>query len=329
MDAMKFELTKMKSFDDGIDAWKMISSLEKDKLCNKHDTDVIPSMWAFKYKTNKEGHVTECKARITQCGNRHANQMSRSDGYSPVLRGQTLRTLISECGADFELDTYDVPLAYLNGMSERCIIMECPPGFQEYDENNNKQYMLLQRNLYGGKDSGRIWADLLSAFLRKNGYHQSSRDSCLYYNSERTVFLVVYVDDLLIASKDPTAKKKITDALFTEFAIKREGPLNWYLGIGYDKVAPEDGGGWKLSQKTFIQSLVRQTNVENDNPVSTPYRNKDPFKVPDSPPSEGEIEALEKSENVNLQQLIGSLLYVSTNTRPDIALAVSRIARYV
>ena len=135
----------------------------------------------------------------------------------------------------------------------------------------------------------------------------------------------MYVDDLLIASKDPTAKKKITDALFAEFAIKREGPLTWYLGIGYDKVAPEDGGGWKLSQKTFIQSLVRKTTTLSPRHTETKTRSR--FRTP--PPSEGEIEALEKSENVNLQQLIGSLLYVSTNTRPDIALAVSRIARYV
>jgi len=202
-----------------------ITEKEAHLLAKKHHLEILHSMWAYKIKSDKKGFIKEFRCRITQCGNGDVTMTSRDDGFSPVIRQMTTRALISETQATHNLECFDAPLAYLNGMARRLIIMHAPPGHAKFDTEGRPMKVILRRNLYGGVDSGKIWGEMLDEELHGCGLIKSVNDPCLYFNDDRSVILTTYVDDILMAWNDITKKDRVVRILEGKFAIKHEGPL--------------------------------------------------------------------------------------------------------
>ncbi|XP_062557373.1 uncharacterized protein LOC134222246 [Armigeres subalbatus] len=149
------------------------------------------------------------------------------------------------------------------------------------------------------------------------GFRQCQSDACLYIRQDGgdTIILVVYVDDLLVGCKDAA---KISDVLMTlrkSFDITDLGMVKYFLG---QEVRREDGC-YSLRLTSYIEELVEKFGLAECNPCKTPM---DPGYVR----YEG---SQPLSDITRYRSLVGALLYISVNARPDIAASVLFLGRRV
>jgi hypothetical protein len=89
---------------------------------------------------------------------------------------------------------------------------------------------VVLKALYGLRQSGREWNSELNQWLLDRGYLRSMPEPCLYYRFENdTVMLVlIYVDDILVATNDEEGKKELFADLDKAYGIKDQGLLTDY-----------------------------------------------------------------------------------------------------
>lgn len=106
-----------------------------------------------------------------------------------------------------------------------------PPGF--IDSNFPSYVCYLHKALYGLKQAPRAWFDRLRFTLLGWGFKNSKVDSSLFYlnTSYQLIFILIYVDDILVTSNNLLHLKSFTKKLHQMFALKDLGPLHYFLGI--------------------------------------------------------------------------------------------------
>jgi hypothetical protein len=182
-------------------------------------------------------------------------------------------------------------------------------------------FALLNRNLYGGVDSGKQWYDHNTKFITEElQLIQCPEDPCLFYNDERSVYIACYVDDLIIATSNQELQDEYYKLFYAKYAIKNEGPIHWYLGVKYERTE----SGLFTSQTAHINKLIEFCDLNDAHPTLKPYSTRQTIIPNDEYTCPREHQ--EKQEW--LQKVVGQLIYLSCCTRPDIATATNILARY-
>lgn len=127
------------------------------------------------------------------------------------------------------------------------------------------------------------------------------------------VYLVLYVDDGILLAQDDEALDEMLSIIKKEFVITTS-PVNTFVGMEIERL--EDDSIF-IHQRGFISSLLNKFNMQDCKPVATPMQGN-----LDLSPAE------QCSMDFPYRQLIGSLLFLARSTRPDIAYAVAKLARY-
>ena len=145
--------------------------------------------------------------------------------FSLVVKYNSIRLLLAlSAYYDIELEQMDVKTAFLHGSLDEEIFMAQPEGFIERGLEDN--VCLLKKSLYGLKQSPRQWYLKFDEFMISHGYCISQFDSCVYYkflSSSGGIYLLLYVDDILIACKQKEEIQKLKVELSTEFEMKDLG----------------------------------------------------------------------------------------------------------
>ena len=210
----------------------------------------------------------------------------------------------------------DVTTAFLNGELDEEVYMKQPKGFAVKGQEN--LVCKLKKSIYGLKQASRCWNTVLDAQLKKMGFSQSASDPCIYTSSEETFMIAEYVDDIILAGKTDRRMKEVKEAMGKCFKVKDMGELHYILGVSITQES-EKGKTW-IGQSKYILKILTKFGMENSKCVSTPVDANDKL-----------LAASEDSELVDqrlYQSVVGSLLYLSCWTRPDITFAVSNAARF-
>ncbi|KAG8491329.1 hypothetical protein CXB51_014498 [Gossypium anomalum] len=127
-----------------------------------------------------------------------------TDVFSPVVKHSSIRPLLGIVAMhDLELEQLDVKTAFLHGELGENIYMQQPEGFKVLEKED--YVCLLKKSLYGLKQSPRQWYKRFDSFMTSHDFKRSSFNSCVYFkkNSDGSfVYLLLYVNDMLIAAKD-------------------------------------------------------------------------------------------------------------------------------
>ncbi|MBW0495113.1 hypothetical protein O181_034828 [Austropuccinia psidii MF-1] len=162
------------------------------------------------------------------------------------------------------------------------------------------------------------WYERLKHWLKKIGFKACILYPCVFYQPGQTpTWLYVHVDDIAIFSKNANIFKREVAA---GFKIKDVGQANLILGI---KVCHSDTHVL-LDQQHFTESLLHLYGMESCRPVLTPLPPNEHLQLP----APGEINEF-KRLHINYQSAIGSINYLSTATRPDLAFAVSSLSQFL
>jgi hypothetical protein len=273
----------------------------------------LPAKWVLVTKPAEGGGV-RYKARLVAKGFMQVEGRDYTDVYAPVSKHATLRALLAKAAReDLHLRQLDVKTAFLNGDLEEEIYLQQPDGFQD---DTGRVYK-LHKSLYGLKQAPRAWARKLADQLLGLGFEPSEADPALYvrYASDGTIWLLVYVDDMLLMGHDTAILDAAAKAIGQVFDCRDLGEPTVFIGLEIERNWA--AGTIKVHQRTLTADLVRRYGLLDCRPSSTPL-----------PPGTVLSAATRPSPREGYGSLIGSLLYLAVCTRPDIAHAVGVLARY-
>ncbi|KAL2253135.1 UNVERIFIED_CONTAM: Retrovirus-related Pol polyprotein from transposon TNT 1-94 [Sesamum indicum] len=287
------------------------------------NASIVDCKWVFKIK--EENNVKRFKARLVAKGFTQKEGIDFTEIFSPVVKFTTVRILLALVAHfNWELKQMDVKTAFLHGNLDEQIYMSQPHGF--VDKKNPKHVCLLKRSLYGLKQSPRQWNKKFDQFMHSLDFKNSAYDPCLYFKHENNVplFLVLYVDDMLIASPSLDMIKNLQHHLCKNFEMKDLGNAKKILGMNIERNRTEST--IFLNQTSYIQSILEKFSMENSKPSSVPLTAHFQLSKDLCPKTESEKD---KMKNVPYSNAIGSVMYLMVSTRPDIAYAVSCLSRYM
>lgn len=300
--------------------WKAAMDEELDAL-NKNKTwelvdkpahaRPIKCKWVYKVKLGPNGNVERYKARLVAKGYSQIENVDYKETFAPVASMTTIRILFAVANQhDMDIVNFDVKTAFLYGDLEETIYLEHPDGYP----NPNNRVCKLIKSLYGLKQAPRQWNAKFDSFLQKFNLRQSNIDKCLYYNDSRSLLLAIYVDDGLAAARD---KKLLSDLILylkSNFELK---VMDCETYLGFQIIRNRQEKTLSLTQAHYIDKILTRFKMSDCKPISTPEEV--------GPPKQDDDKQL--SDECPFKELVGSLLYLVTCTRPDIAHAVSMASR--
>jgi len=192
--------------------------------------------------------------------------------------------------------------------------MKLPPGFSHKEK---PCVCKLNKSIYGLKQASRQWFSKFSTTLIQKGFRQSISDYSLFtYNCDQTtIFVLVYVDDIIIIGNNENAISKIKQFLAQSFSIKDLGNLSYFLGIEVSRSKK----GIFLCQRKYTLDILSDSGMTGCRPSDFPMEQHLRLRPKDGTPL---------SDPTVYRRLIGRLLYL-TVTRPDIQYAVNTLSQFM
>ncbi|KAK1662393.1 hypothetical protein QYE76_050552 [Lolium multiflorum] len=311
----------------GIPHWRAAMEQEFQALL-KNDTwrlvppvsgvNVIDSKWVFKVKKHADGSIERYKARLVAKGFRQRYGLDYEDTFSPVVKPTTIRLLLSlAVTRGWFLRQLDVQNAFLHGILEEEVYMRQPPGF--VDPARPQHLCRLVKALYGLKQAPRAWHARLGSVLRAHGFVPSTADTSLFLlqRPEVTMYLLVYVDDIILISSSDVVADRLVSALSGDFAVKDLGALHYFLGLEVSR----SSAGLTLTQQKYALDLLRRAGMLKCKHATTPMSATDRMSALDG-------DTLSPDDATEYRSLVGGLQYL-TITRPDVSDAVNRVCQYL
>jgi len=163
----------------------------------------------------------------------------------------------------------DVCSAFLNSKIEEDVYLKLPEGIKL--DNNKNDVCKLNKSIYGLKKSPRHWNQTFDEVV-SSGYVKSSKDGCLYTKSNDSVkmFLLLYVDDILLFRNCNTEIRRLKEVLSKSFKMKDMGKISKYLGMNIEQDLKK--GITKISQTEYLKNILEIYGMSECKPLSLPYR---------------------------------------------------------
>jgi histone deacetylase 1/2 len=283
--------------------WHLVPSPE--------DSNLIDCKWVYKIKRKADGTIDRYKARLVIKGFKQRYVIDYEDTFSPVVKIATVRLVLSVV-ADSKgwcLRQLDVHNAFLHGILEKEVFMKLPPGFE--DQSMPLHVCKLDKAIYGLKQAPRAWyARLSSKLLQFRIYCIKIRHISIYSKGGVTIYMLIYVDDIIVTSSSSKAISALLRDLKSDIALKDLGDLNYFLGIEVKKM----NDGVLLSQGKYALDILKKASMSNCKPSPTPLSASEKLTK-----HEGDLLGPEES-------IVGALQYI-TLTRPDISFSVNKVCQ--
>lgn len=191
--------------------------------------------------------------------------------------------------------------------------MKQPPGFEHPHAPHH--ICRLDKALYGLKQAPRAWFSRLGSKLHDLGFTSSKADTSLFlfHKPDVTMFVLVYVDDIIVTSSSDQAINALVRDLNKIFAIKDLGDLHYFLGIEVKKVH----NGLLLTQEKYASDILHKAGMRNCKAAPTPLSSSEQLSISAGTP-------LGAEDSTQFRSMVGALQYL-TLTRPDLAFSVNKV----
>ncbi|KAG9458112.1 hypothetical protein H6P81_002620 [Aristolochia fimbriata] len=278
----------------------------------------IGCKWVFKTKRDSSGNIKRYKAHLVAKGFTQREGIDYTDTYSPVSKKDSLRIILALVAHfDLELHHMDVKTAFLNGELEEEVYMKQPEGFPS---NLGEQLVCkLQKSINSLKQTSRQWYlkfhDVISSF----GFVESVMDQCIYQkvSGSKIYFLVLYVDDILLATNDKGILQQVKQFLSTHFDMKDMGDASYVIDIKIHR--DKHQGVLGLFQETYINKILERFRMQDCTPTVAPIVKGDMFSMNQCPKNNLEKEQL---KNIPYASVVGSLMYAQSAKQTIIATSI-------
>lgn len=286
--------------------------------------NIVGVRWVYDHKLDINFEIKRYKARLVAQGYKQIQGVDFNETFAPTMQIKTLRLLLALSSAyGYDIRQYDVSNAFLHAYLGETVYVEQPEGFVV--EGKEGWVYKLNKAMYGLKNSPKAYSDHFMSILKGLNFEQSSKDECLWTlrKGDSVVHYLFHVDDIFVASNDEMLRETCYLALSEALSIKDEGEPSLFLGVA---IMPDGAGGYKMSQEKYIEKMAARFRIDGSTrDVTTPSEYGQKLGPEHLPKTD---EERRKAEELPYQALVGSLIYVS-KTRPDVAYAISDVARFM
>lgn len=285
-------------------------------VARKPHQNIVGCRWIYKNKFWPNVEHRTCKSRLVAKGYNQQYGRDYTITFSPVIKSTTIHIILDiTVACSWPIQQLDVNNAFLQGTLSEEVYMEQPPGF--VDPHKPSHVCRLKKAVYGLKQAPRAWYMELKTFLLALGFKNSLADTSMFVlrNGNEVVYLLVYVDDILITGNSKPAITRVLKLLADRFSVKDAEDLNYFLGIEAHRTAK----GLHLCQRKYILDVLQQFNINDAKPVSTPMASSPKLTL---------TSGAALSDPTPFWKLFESLQYLQF-TRPDIAYAVNRLSQFM
>jgi len=268
---------------------------------------VVGGRWVYAVKLGPNDEE-QFKARYVAKGYLQVQNVYYYETFSPIAHVTSVQMLMQlVVQHNLTVHQMDVKTAYLHASIDCELYIEQPEGLLSLGENGEKLVLKLKKSLYGLKQSGRNWNDMLHEYLIDEHFEQSLADHCVYtrFTVDFKVIILVWVDDIIIAANDESVLQSVKNSLNSKFKMKDIGQLSWFLGIQF-VCKP---GVIEMNQSKYIEKMLSKFNMSDCKPRITPC-DFNWNKVTDN-------EDVQLIDEKLYRAIVGSLIYAMSATRPD------------
>ena len=271
-----------------------------------------------------EGNVHIYKARLAAKGYKQIHGIDYEETFSPVAMIKSIRIMLAIAAYhDYEIWQMDVKTAFLNGNLVEDVCMTQPDGF--VDPVHTQRVCKLQRSIYGQKQASKSWNIRFDQVIKEFGFDQNVDEPCVFKKTSGStvVFLVLYVDDILIMGNDIPAMSSVGILLHGCFCMKDLGDATYILGIRIYRDRSRRLIG--LSQLLYIDKVLMRFSMEESKKGFLPLSHGIILSKEMCPKTD---EQKERKNRIPYASAIGSIKYVMLCTCPDVAYPLSLTSRY-
>ena len=270
LEAMKDELKSMVQNE----VWDLV------ELPEGHQK--VGCKWVFKTKRDSHGNLERYKARLVSKGFTQKDGVNYKETFSPVSKKDSFRIIMALVAHyDLELHQMDVKTAFLNGNLNEEVYMDQPMGFIE----KGKEHMVckLKRSIYGLKQASLQWYLKFNDTIVSFGFKENTVDRCIYLkvSGSKFIFLILYVDDILLATNDLHLLYETKRFLSNNFEMKDIGEATYVIGI--EILRNRSQGMLGLSQKSYINKVLERFRMQNCSASPVPIQKGDKFSLMQCP----------------------------------------------
>ncbi|KAL5594731.1 hypothetical protein BROUX41_000556 [Berkeleyomyces rouxiae] len=282
------------------------------------NSNILTSTWAYKTKHNPDHTIALFKSRLCAHGFKQLEGIDFFETFAPTVNMATLRfclSLVAQTG--LECQHFDINNAFTEADLHETIYMHPPPGLRNIPKG---QVLKLNKAIYGLKQASREWYNTASEYFRSVGFVISEVDPCLFYNPDKQLIVLLYVDDILVIGKT-AAIDWYHMKLNNRFKFKHLGPVSRFLGMVVRR--DQEKRTLTISQQPYVEEILHDYDfIDNRRrPVNSPVTEECDLRP------RQDHEAL--CDVTEYQKLMGKLNYLATMTRPDIAFAVSKHCQFM
>jgi hypothetical protein len=227
-----------------------------------------------------------------------------------------VRTVLSiAVSRDWPIQQLDVKNAFLHGTLTETVY--CSQLTRFADPAHPDLVCRLKKSLYGLKQAPHAWYNRFASFLLSQGFVEVKSDTSLFVfrRGSDTVYLLLYVDDIILTASSTELLCRTISVLQREFAMKDLGPLHHFLGTTVERCPDR----LFLHQRTYTLDILKRAIMADCKLCSTPVDLKAKLAADSGPPVR---------DPSQFRSIAGALQYL-TFTRPDIAYAVQQVCLHM
>src|SRR3954471_11652044 len=225
---------------------------------------------------------------------------------------KSVRIMLAIAGYfDYEIWQMDVKTAFLNGNLEEDVYIIQPEGF--VDPENGSKVCKLQKSIYGLKQTSQSWNIRFKEVVKSFGFIENEKEPCVFkkFSGSSIVFLILYVDDILLTGNDIPMLEAVKDSLKNSFSMKDLGEAAYILGIKIYRDRSRRLIG--LSQSTYIGKMLKRFNMHEAKKGFLPMLHGISLSKNQGPSTPDEQRRMDK---IPYTSAIGSIMYAMVCTRP-------------
>jgi hypothetical protein len=286
------------------------------------DVNPISSKWVFKTKQLPGGGI-RYKARLVIRGYEQIPGVDFDETFAPVAKLSSLRMLLALAAIhDWEIDQMDVVTAFLNPEVDGDVYMAMPDGVEA--PAGGPWVCKLRKSLYGLKQAPRLWYEHIDNFLRSLGLLRSEYDPNVYISAAGLIplILLLYVDDILLFSESADRVSELKKLLHAKYEMTDLGPIRQFLGLEIER--DRENRILYIHQSRYIHNLLTTYGLSQCNGHWTPQPTNHRLRKLDDTGK-----PLDANGKQKYQSIVGSLNWLMSGTRPDIAFTVSMLSKFL
>ncbi|KAL2884885.1 Retrovirus-related Pol polyprotein from transposon TNT 1-94 [Ceratocystis lukuohia] len=277
---------------------------------------LITTKFVFKIKPGIDDQPRKLKARLVAQGFKQIRGLDFHETYAPTPRQATTRIFFAlVCTMDLECHKVDATNAFAQAELGEMVHLTPPPSLHK-----NGVVWKLNKALYGLKQASYAWRNKIAPCLAKLGLIQCPEDECIMIDPKKGIMILIYVNDIAVAGPNKETIQKFISGLANMIGIKDMGELKTFLGLEVSR----DRGEQKmwLTQTHYINKMAEELDMtaHRARPIGAPIGSWDVLEQ--KQPGE------KAADKATFQSILGTLMYPSVMTRPDIAFATSSLSQH-